>query len=254
MTDLRIVGSEDEPGKPAPRPGPNQVAMRTLLAVCAAERELGVLIGRPGVGKTTAVLAFREEGGMLYLRATSSMRNPRSLMLALAEKLGISRLAHGNNPYLLHRDVRSGLAQKIRYEGLRLIVVDEAQYLRVGALEALRDLFDEVEIGIVLVGNHALGDFLERAKASGDYEMGPLLSRVFSSTEIEAPTEADVAAMVDDAELMATAGALLMRAAEEGGLRSVDALLRKARGLANGRITARHVKDASGMIGVGRLA
>lgn len=123
------------------------------IRYCQLERGMVVLHGDAGIGKTKAAEKFVLENpaAAIYIQATPSSGTLNSLLKLLARALKIP-------------DVRNKLDLMInireRLEGTnKVIIIDEAQHLKLSALEEIRTLSDPNTItgqtgtGIVLIGN-----------------------------------------------------------------------------------------------------
>ena len=84
----------------------------------------------------------------------------------LAERLGVrERVA---------RKITSELVSRLKGSG-RVILIDEAQHLTVRALNHIRCLADEAEIGVCLIGNE---EVYSKLKGSGKADFAQLFSRI----------------------------------------------------------------------------
>lgn len=132
------------------------VVARMISEACqyaVAENEMVVVYGPPGVGKTTGVRRFlaaqAKAGDANFVFVTANPTTSYAVLLRrIADEMGLN----------------SGFAAPILGEKLvaalkrspHLIVVDDASFLHLRALETLRYLHDQAAAGIVLVGTRAL--------------------------------------------------------------------------------------------------
>jgi hypothetical protein len=140
-------------------------------------RELALLYGPSGIGKTFVVEEFIErcekqansaQPEVLFVTAHAAS-TPKSLMAALCRQAGIPH--SGTAPTLAESLVR-------RLEtGHFLIIVDEANHLNIEAMELLRYVYDLGRLGVVLVGTLRLYEiFTDGSRPAGELEQ--LWSRV----------------------------------------------------------------------------
>lgn len=123
------------------------------IRYCQLERGMVVLHGDAGIGKTKAAEKFVLENpaAAIYIQATPSTGTLNILLKLIARALKVSEK---NNKL----DLMIGIRQKL--EGTnKIIIIDEAQHLKLSALEEIRTLSDPNTItgqagtGIVLIGN-----------------------------------------------------------------------------------------------------
>lgn len=134
---------------------PTSVSMAVIEACEYAYREskLVVIYGPPAIGKTVGAKEFvnrKETSGIsnMVFVTVNSTTTPFSLVRRICEDLGIALT--GCTPELLERIVKQLKSHP------HLIVVDDASYLNLKALEALRYLHDQTECGVVLMGVETL--------------------------------------------------------------------------------------------------
>lgn len=107
--------------------------------------KIGLVYGEAGLGKTKTALYLAIQHDAIYVRATNSM-TPKWLLEEIAKELGeIPRFYTAD----IFRQCVNALKSKPQ-----LIIVDEIDYLLADfrAIESLRDLNDETDVPIILVG------------------------------------------------------------------------------------------------------
>ncbi len=147
------------------------------LQEAAERRELALLYGPPGIGKTFAVEEFVErcEKGdkpdkleILFVTAHAAA-TPKSLMAALCLHTGIP-----------HQGTAAALAESLVRKleaGHYLIIVDEANHLDIEAMELLRYVYDRGHLGVILIGTLRLYQiFTDGSRPASELEQ--LWSRV----------------------------------------------------------------------------
>lgn len=181
-----------------------------------------IIHGISGVGKTTALREFQRKHNNVWVITTSPSRATMTeCMYELAMELNME-----NAPRL-----RGPLARAIRRR-LRntkgLIVVDEADHLDRATLEELRILVEEVEIGLVLVGNSRVYTQLTGGPRSEDFAR--LFSRIAKKRSLTKAKKADVMAFASAWNITGEAELnLLVRISERpGALRLVSKNLKLA--------------------------
>lgn len=148
----------------------HQEALSTLVYAIDQQEGWGLVVGEPGVGKTTLIIALLRELGERVLSAvvTNPKLVPLDFLNQLALELGLEGPFASKGPFLA---ALAQLINRCRREGrLVLVVVDEAQDLSAEMLEELRLLgnLDNASprvLNIFLVGQPEIIRVLKRAAA-----------------------------------------------------------------------------------------
>ena len=114
------------------------------------ERVIGVVVGPPGVGKTATIEHYVQEMGDTISLSVNAMWDARAILVALCNSLGAQ--AKGSTWQIAERAIEA-----LTGTG-RLVIVDEAQFLKYPALETLRCIHDRARMGLVLCGMQRLYD------------------------------------------------------------------------------------------------
>ncbi len=218
-------------------------AERILAALGYAQMagDVAVIYGGAGVGKSTAAREYRRR----YPNVWHATMSPATAGVTTALEEVCLALGMRELPQGAARMAREIVARVRDTRGL--IIVDEAQHLSVGALDALRAIHDATGVGLALMGND-----LVYARMTGGARVAwldRLFSRIGRRLRVARASRADVEAIADahgvgggDAlKRLATIGA------GAGALRSVTKCLRLARLMAAGRgesLSAAHIDAA----------
>lgn len=154
---------------------------------CHTDCEIGICYGDSGLGKTTAVKKYAENNtGVVVIKAKENISN-RVLVQQLYEKLGLSGQSK------VH-EMETAITQKLTNSG-RLIIVDEAEFLKASGFTILRSIHDDTEysFGLLFVGTHKLHNNLQSLR--GDFAY--LTNRVGYSFEVKKLERDDVKAIVE---------------------------------------------------------
>lgn len=133
----------------------------SLAARAWIKRWIVTFIAATGVGKTTAVdyaekiLAFDHQV-MRCKQITTRFTLLQSLALAPGEKW----TTHGRN-WMRASDLYDRALERIRQRPF-LLIIDEADRLRLDCFEILRDFWDDAKLPMLLVGNEVLTEKLNR--------------------------------------------------------------------------------------------
>lgn len=134
---------------------------KEILGFCEDMRvrqKMGVVIGHPGSGKTTAVKEYvsRTEGA-LYIEACENMRMS-DLLEIIASACGIE-LKRGSDYKKMQQIIGALVVKKL------IIIIDEAEYLKkwdVSKFEILRKIWDNTKTPIIFCGTPELEMILTR--------------------------------------------------------------------------------------------
>lgn len=157
------------------------------------ERDVGVVVGEAGLGKTMALEAYEEENPGQTIRIEVGPEfSAKSVAIMLHRELG------GNGSGTMF-----GLMQEVldKLDGTdMLVIIDQAEILPTRGLELCRRIHDVCDLGVVLAGMPKLLAHLQGSKA----ELKQLYSRVGLKAQVDSLTDEDlrklVAAHTPDAE------------------------------------------------------
>ena len=141
--------------------------------MCHVSCEMGVAYGEPGLGKTSAAKAYAKKYPSTILIESYIGYTSKVFMQEIANRLNIepNRAMHYNFEQSIARLKDSD----------RLLIIDEAEYLRYETLELIRRIHDMANIGVLLVGLPRLVENLRGRR--GQYAM--LSSRIGVSASLE---------------------------------------------------------------------
>jgi DNA transposition AAA+ family ATPase len=202
---------------------------------------LGVVWGRAGRGKTVCARKYAVDTQAVYLRVLEDW-SPRAMLAALCHEL------NGTEPSTVDRCKKMAVAviedlwskRKI----LRTILVDEADRLKVGLIEHLRDVHDLTGAPVILIGEENLS-----AKVAAHRRIS---SRVVQTVEFGPITREDIILFgLEAAGLrMEPDAAARLQARSSGDFRLVWAdvhrLEQMARAAGSNRVEARMVDSLNG--------
>lgn len=146
-----------------------------MIKYCQLERGIMIAHGDAGIGKTKAAQQFVRDNPTqsIYIQATPSTGTLGNILKLLARAL---RIPETRSKLDLLTNIRTKLAGSNK-----VIIIDEAQHLKLSALEEIRTLSDpdtitgQEGIGIVLIGNtEVYGRMMGRQEA----RFAQLFSRV----------------------------------------------------------------------------
>ena len=122
---------------------------REVLFACNyahRKNDIALVSGDAGAGKTTALQIYAQQNtGVIFVTANACITTATAILSLICRKLGKQPPARRAALMNLLVDILAGTN--------RLIIIDEADHLSLDALQAVRNLNDEANAGIVLAGN-----------------------------------------------------------------------------------------------------
>ncbi|MCR1838628.1 AAA family ATPase [Pasteurella caecimuris] len=190
--------------------------------------------GASGVGKTKACQEYAKNNQNVWMITASPARATlSSILFELALALGI-------NDAPRRKDRLSRMITK-KIKGTQgLVIVDESDHLPYDALEELRIIQEEAEVGFALIGNDKVYTRIQGG-INQAHEYARLWSRIGNNCGVKASTKGDIKAIaqawgldITDKDLMTV---LYDIGGKAGGLRALTQYLRLAGMTAKGQGT-----------------
>jgi len=153
--------------------------------------KIAAIYGTPGVGKTMTCakyVANSKESAAWLVRATVAEDSLIGIFTKIARVLGIT--APSTRKPELYQELLNRLV-----DSKGVLIIDEVQRLSFKVLDAVRDLFDEAGIGLVLCGDiESYARLINRRNA---VKCAPLTSRIGKQVEITSVNAEDLAMVLD---------------------------------------------------------
>lgn len=143
-----------------------------VMGVCQraqTQRELCLLVGAPGTGKTKITREYQKENSNVFIITCSRRSKTKTILRRICDAIKIE--SYGSSGDIEIRIIKSLL----RRSGNLLLIFDEADFLNLDSLETIRGIYDEVtenggKLGILLCGNERLAqDIMIYAEEKPDY-------------------------------------------------------------------------------------
>lgn len=192
-----------------------------------AGHTIGLIFGGAGVGKTTAIQHYANSYPNVWVWTASPACS--SMMSALRGiRAAIGGYSSGYQRQHIVQDINECLKWKAG-----VLVVDEAQHLKVDVLDQIRSIYDESGLDLVFSGNEKI---LARMGGGGRAEFAQITSRIGRRVRIDAPKPEDVAEIMEAWEIMGAKELdyAVKLASLHGGLRLLGNVLREAGLIADG--------------------
>lgn len=224
-----------------------------VLSVCQAQGWIGVVVGQPGTGKTTAITAYAGESwsGAKVCRMTRAAAKLQPGLVRLASAIGAYV-----EPHRGAHDIHQELVVVASNMDRGLIILDEAQHMDDDLLEAVRDLYDETRVGIVLVGNHELTSrWSDQSNRRRYNNFAQLRGRIGPQIDLSHPSAEDVEEICRHRGIEGARAVEIVKKAAKlpGALQKVRNLFEVASELGDGRITYTSLKQAAPVVGLKNL-
>lgn len=145
-------------------------SINAVIGWAVKDRDMAVISGGAGTGKTTAIKEFVKNHPEAILIEATINTSTKSLFKILASELGLN--PKGSNDELI-RECAITLSKLEK-----IIIIDEAEHLPYRALESLRRLYDFSKTTLVLVGTNRL--ILNLTSSKSGNELAQLSSRIGS--------------------------------------------------------------------------
>lgn len=155
---------------------------------CNEKGEMGIITGPAGIGKTMTISRYRKKHvNVSIVTAGIARKSEGAILEAIASKFGIKLYGRSNAVYL------DRISARLR-ETRRLLILDEMGFGTWGAFEAVRQLWDQSQSGIVFIGQERL---LSQMKGKRDTY---LYDQIFSRIAIKRQVGGDISR--DDVKLI----------------------------------------------------
>ncbi|SMH32046.1 AAA family ATPase [Azospirillum agricola] len=204
------------------------------LALCRRLRQIGVIVGTTGTGKTTAAKAHADAHGAttVYMRLPVFAATPQPFLVRLCRAAG---LPHA--PHMGKAELAEELIGFLRAKPGVLVIIDEANHMTPELVHVVRELWDEARCGFVLVGTPDMEAlWAERSgKRSGAGDaFAAFRARIGQRLPMPKPDASDVTALCQHMGLSGKREHDLIARCLKGGigLHSVEQLLSNARAVA----------------------
>jgi DNA transposition AAA+ family ATPase len=150
-------------------------------------KSLVVVYGAAGAGKTKTCELYSETKPNIWLiTPTKATASARGLLMLICDELGIHDQGSGNYA------VQKAFMKKVANTN-GLIIIDEAQQLTLGALDLMRQIQEQADIGMALVGNEPL--YTQMTGGFRTPKFAQIFSRITQLTHIEGTQTDDVTAL-----------------------------------------------------------
>ncbi|OHD26098.1 MAG: hypothetical protein A2Y38_15530 [Spirochaetes bacterium GWB1_59_5] len=161
-----------------------------VLAYSQMAGDIGCIYGGAGLGKTVTLHAYAEQNPSVWIAEMNACSAAvASALEVVCEVTGVRGTA--GRPVRMLGDI----GKRLKGTG-GLLIVDEAQHLRIQALEALRAIHDLTGIGLVLCGNESV---YARLTGGGSREatFAQLFSRLGKRLRLTKPGKGDIEQLAD---------------------------------------------------------
>ena len=173
--------------------------------------DIALIYGEAGQGKSETLREYtRKNDKVIYIEADTTISNAKSILEELWEAIG-------NKNKEPERYLKKGIIEALK-DSRTLIIIDDAQYLTLKAMEIMRVIHENAKIGIVFSGNQHVYDKMLGQEAT---QYAQLYSRIGIKKYVPAMISIeDVREILKDYEISKDCLAFLHKLANSrGGLR-----------------------------------
>lgn len=165
----------------------NSTKIMSILNTAHADGIIAAIVGDTGTSKTVSIKQYINENNVLYLHANRSYRWPVEYLRQIHRDKIVGKSGLGTQNMLMSEIIEALKGKTV------LIIVDQADYLNLSAIDLFRTINDEAHIGVVFVG---LPGFL--STLSGDQpEVRQVRDRIKRKLILKQFTQADANAILD---------------------------------------------------------
>lgn len=181
--------NEQLPTKPAYFETPTSKRILSAITYAQMANDLVVIYGGAGNSKTETIQEYKcQNNNVWVVEATPTTNSVGSILRAVAHSMGADvPVGHSD---MLERSIRTRLK-----DTKGLLIIDEAQFLNVRALEILRRITELSEVGLVLAGDNSL--YIQMSGAKRAPEFAQLFSRIGQKVRLTKPTKQDIKLFCD---------------------------------------------------------
>lgn len=227
---------------------PTVKRIHDMLDYCQQEQDIGIIVGKPGVGKTTALRQYTyahnsKSYGVLYCSMAPALNSMSAVLNLLVSELG-------GKPTRQISELHEMMTCHVHSFSMPLVIIDEAQLLSDLIIDELRCIYDECNFPLIFCGNDQFRSRFNNAKAASFTQF---TSRVGIRLDIDEPCANDIVAICDAFDLDKSDKTLKYVteiAKTAGGIRVIGKFSSQARKLVEkGKITHIELKQVAKIMG-----
>jgi DNA transposition AAA+ family ATPase len=212
--------------------------VRTRLNYAQSLRDIATVVGASGAGKTSTVRQYARDNSNVWIATMTPAMGMADRILPALHVIASEVGAVTSNRA---QKLLQSICDRVRHTD-GLIVIDEAHHLNISALDAIRSIHDDTDVGLALVGGIELAAKIQK--------MPQLHSRVGLRLHVTKVTRRDVDAQLDAWKITNADSRKLLHllATRAGGLRKITKTLKLASIIAaneNTKLDHDHVKSAA---------
>jgi len=155
--------------------------VQEAIRIAQLERVITLVLGRSQVGKTMAAQAFCEANPDAIYILAGTLARPRALLQRIAAEAGVGA---GGTTFT----IRQAVAEALR-DTDRVLIIDDADFMKEPTLQTLRVLHDEARVGLVLIGTMA---FLQTLRDRRSATIEQVVERIAYHLRITEAPRADL--------------------------------------------------------------
>lgn len=166
----------------------NNTRCLNVLNTALTDGIMACIIGDTGTSKTTSIKRFVKDNNCIYIHANRTYRWPVEYLRRLHTNKFIGKDGRGTMNQLAIDIIRELQGKNI------LIIIDQADYLNLGAIDIFRTINEDCGVGVVFVG---LPSFLSKIRGNQP-EVRQVRDRLKVRLELKRFTEKDAKKILDE--------------------------------------------------------
>lgn len=228
-------------------------AIEVSIESAIANREMGVIIGEAGTGKSRAIKEYANKNGTrVVLFEATTETSKRMLLVGLENKLNVCFKGS------LDDKIRS-IANELKRTS-KVLIIDESEHLPFRALECLRRIYDFSNTALILVGTKKLKNNLTGIGRNDYNEYGQLSSRIGAKWELkglcyqskDGLKDEDLKALCHYFDIEDKKAIDLVFNLARGNFRKSEKLLKRAKDFADeNKVELKHIEAAASFLMLG---
>lgn len=228
-------------------------AIEVSIESAISNREMGVIIGEAGTGKSRAIKEYANKNGTrVVLFEATTETSKRMLLVGLENKLNVCFKGSLDDKI---RGIASELARTSK-----VLIIDESEHLPFRALECLRRIYDFSNTALILVGTKKLKNNLTDIGRNDYNEYGQLSSRIGAKWELkglyyqskDGLKDEDLKALCHHFDIEDKKAIDLVFNLARGNFRKSEKLLKRAKDFADeNKVELKHIEVAASFLMLG---
>ncbi len=143
----------------------NYLLIQNVCTQCYENEAMGLVSGKSGIGKSTALRAFASKNsGVVYYEVEDDTPSRKNLLEDILYTVGGVMVTKSI------ADLKRQIVKELKNSKIDLLIIDQANYLKVSQFNMLNAIREKSGVSLVLVGTEKLPSILANANRSLELE------------------------------------------------------------------------------------